>query len=129
MATISLLVMSAPAASQNAHSAVRFAKTVAQSEHQLNGIFFYSDGVHNANHLQLNPADEQAIYTAWAELATEYACPLLVCVTAASKRGVISQTDANDNDLNQFSLQAPFQAVGLGEMAELFHTSDRVIQF
>ena len=121
--------MSAPGASQNAESALRFAQTVAQSEHQLNGIFFYADGVHNANFLQVSPADEQAIYTQWTTLATQNQCPLLVCVTAASKRGVLSQTDAHDNDLNQFSLQAPFEAVGLGELAELFHSSDKVIQF
>ena len=129
MATISLLVMSAPAASQNTQSALRFAQTVAQSEHQLNGVFFYADGVHNGNHLQVNPADEQSVYAGWAQLASQHDCPLLVCVTAASKRGVLSQTDAQDNDLNQFNLQAPFQAVGLGELAELFHNSDRVIQF
>ena len=129
MATISLLVMSAPGASQNVQSALRFAQTVAQSEHQLKGIFFYADGVLNANFLQVFPADEQAIYSAWTSLATQYQCPLLVCVTAASKRGVLSQTDASDNDLKQFSLQAPFEAVGLGELAELFHSSDKVIQF
>jgi tRNA 2-thiouridine synthesizing protein D len=129
MATISLLVMSAPVASQNAQTALRFAQTVANSEHSLAGIFFYLDGVHNANSLQLNASDEAALYLNWCKLAELNHCPLLVCVTAATKRGILSEVDARDNDLSQFTLKHPFQSVGLGELSELIHTSDRLVQF
>lgn len=129
MATFSLLVISAPSASQNAHSALRFAQMLAKSEHVLTGVFFYFDGVHNANKLQMSMADEKALYSAWCDLAEQLACPLLVCVSAANKRGVLSQTDAIENDLSQFTLDKPFESVGLGEFSALLHQSDRLIQF
>ncbi|MGO4892839.1 sulfurtransferase complex subunit TusD [Flavobacterium sp. W21_SRS_FM6] len=129
MATISLLITSAPLMSQSAHSALRFAQTVVQSEHTLQGVFFYSEGVHNANGLQLTPSDEYRLYAAWCELALQHGCPLLVCVTAATKRGILSIKDAKENDLNHTTLEAPFQSVGLGELSELIHSSDRLIQF
>jgi tRNA 2-thiouridine synthesizing protein D len=129
MANISLLVMSAPTASQNAQSALRFAQTVAKSEHNLSGIFFYLEGVYNANCLQINVADETSLFASWCALAEDYSCPLLVCVTAASKRGILSEVDAQDNDIHHFNLKLPFQSVGLGEFAKLLHASDRLIQF
>ncbi|KXI28948.1 sulfurtransferase complex subunit TusD [Paraglaciecola hydrolytica] len=129
MANIGILVMSSPSASQNASSALRLAQTIATSEHNLLGVFFYQDGVHNANQLQVSASNELNLYAAWTQLATIHACPLLVCVTAASKRGVLSQLDASENDSEHFNLSAPFQSVGLGELAQLIRNSDRLVQF
>jgi tRNA 2-thiouridine synthesizing protein D len=129
MANISILITSAPAAAQNAHSALRFAQTVQASEHQLQGIFFYQDGVLNASNLLITASDEFNLYQAWVDLAQQHNCPLLVCVTAATKRGVLSQLDAQENDKTNFNLSAPFESVGLGELAVLMRDSDRLVQF
>lgn len=129
MATISLLITSSPSSNQNPYSALRFAQNVIASEHILAGIFFYEQGVLNANNLSVMPADEFNINQAWAELSKAYKIPLLVCVTAATKRGVLSSQDADESDKLHFNLGAPFQSVGLGELANLMHSSDRLIQF
>ncbi|WP_340678004.1 sulfurtransferase complex subunit TusD [Paraglaciecola sp.] len=129
MANISILITSAPSSSQHVHSALRFAQTVQASEHKLLGIFFYHDGVLNANELQTTASDEFNLYQAWVDLAQQHHCPLLVCVTAASKRGVLSQLDAQENDKVNFNLAPPFQSVGLGDLAQLMCDSDRLLQF
>lgn len=129
MARVSILVMSSPIDSQNASSALRFARTVLASEHELAGVFFYQQGVQNANSFSIQSSDEYGIYTAWSELSHSNHCPLLVCVSAATQRGVISAQDAADNDLAHFNLTAPFESVGLGDLAALLHNSDRLVQF
>ena len=53
----------------------------------------------------------------------------MVCVSAASKRGITTEQDASETDNPHFSLTAPFESVGLGELANLMNSSDRLIQF
>jgi tRNA 2-thiouridine synthesizing protein D len=129
MANIGILVTSSPTATQNILSALRMAQTIVSSEHKLLGVFFYQEGIHNANRLQIISSDEVDLYTAWTQLANMHACPLMVCVTAAGKRGVLSQVDATENDKEHFNLTTPFQSVGLGDLAELMSNSDRLLQF
>ena len=129
MAKISLLVTSSPIDSQLAYSAYQFASAAIDNNHQINGIFFYQSGVHNANSLQVVLNDEIGLVEKWKQLSQKYKIPLNVCVTAANKRGIISQQDALDEDLIHFNLEFPFQAVGLGELIQLSVNSDRLVQF
>lgn len=128
MARFSLLVTSSPFDRQGAASAINFARAVIHTQHQLLGIFFYQAGVHNANALQSAPTDEFQPYSAWLELAQQ-GVPLHVCVSAAARRGVISQADACEQGMEGSNLNAPFQASGLGQFIELMHEADRVVQF
>ena len=129
MAQFSILITSAPHINDKGLSDFRFAQTVLNSEHQLQGIFFYQDGVHHANALQINPSSGFDLYQGWTNLALTHQCPLMVCVTAATKRGVLSANDAADHDKTAVNLSAPFEALGLGELAVLLSQSDRLVQF
>lgn len=129
MSSFTLLVTSAPFSQQNAYSAYRFALAAVQSKHRVNGIFFYQSGTLNGSSLQITPSDEFDLYRAWQSLSVEYQVPLMVCVSAASKRGITTPEDAHDTDTPHFSLTAPFTSVGLGELATLISSSDRLIQF
>lgn len=129
MASFTLLVTSAPFSEQNAYSAYRFALAAVQSKHSINGIFFYQSGTLNGSNLQITPSNEFDLYAAWEKLAKQYQVPLLVCVSAASKRGITTVEDAQDSDNPHFCLTAPFESVGLGELAILINKSDRLIQF
>jgi len=129
MPSFTLLVTSAPFSEQNAYSAYRFALAAVQSKHSVNGIFFYQSGTLNGSSLQITPSDEFDLYNAWKKLAQEYQVPLMVCVSAAVKRGITTVEDASDSDNPHFSLTAPFESVGLGELATLISNSDRLIQF
>jgi tRNA 2-thiouridine synthesizing protein D len=129
MASFTLLVTSAPFSEQSAYSAYRFALAAAQGKHSINGIFFYQSGTLNGSSLQITPSNEFDLYAAWIKLSQQYKVPLMVCVSAASKRGITTAEDAQDSDNPHFSLAAPFESVGLGELATLISNSDRLLQF
>jgi tRNA 2-thiouridine synthesizing protein D len=129
MSSFTLLVTCAPFSQQNAYSAYRFALAAVRNKHCVNGIFFYQSGTLNGSSLQITPSDEFDLYDSWQKLSLEYKVPLMVCVSAASKRGITSAEDAKDSDTIHFSLTTPFESVGLGELATLISNSDRLIQF
>ena len=129
MSSFTLLVTSAPYSSQGAYSAYRFALAAVESNHQIKGIFFYQDGTLNGSALQLMPSDEFNLHNAWKMLSAEHNIPLMVCVSAATKRGITNIQDAQDCDQVHHSLSAEFQSVGLGDLAVLLKDSDRMVQF
>ncbi|MDN4503247.1 sulfurtransferase complex subunit TusD [Alteromonadaceae bacterium BrNp21-10] len=129
MTTFSLFITSAPFDSASAYTAFKFAESVNALGHQLNGVFFYQSGVVTANSFTQVAADEVNLHDKWQHLSEQHNIPLYVCVTAANRRGIVNQTDAQDNDSEYFNLAEPFQEVGLGELVELSNNSDRLVQF
>jgi tRNA 2-thiouridine synthesizing protein D len=129
MSSFTLLVTSAPYSTQSAYSAYRFALAAVELTHQIKGIFFYQDGTLNGSALQLIPSDEFNLLNAWKKISAEHNIPLLVCVSAATKRGITNANDAEDCDQVHHSLSDEFQSVGLGDLAILVADSDRLIQF
>ena len=129
MPSFALVITSAPFSEQNAYSAYRFALAAIKLKHSINGIFFYQSGALNGSSLQITPSDEFDLYAAWVKFSQQYRVPLMVCVSAAIKRGIITAIDAQESDNPHFSLAAPFESVGLGELAILISSSNRLIQF
>jgi tRNA 2-thiouridine synthesizing protein D len=129
MSSITLLVTSAPYSTQSAYSAYRFALAAVESSHQIKGIFFYQDGTLNGSALQQVPSDEFDLHNAWKKISAAHSIPLLVCASAATKRGIINAIDAEDYDQVHQSLSDEFQSVGLGDLAILVADSDRLVQF
>ena len=113
-----LLVMGAPYSSPAPHSALRFAHAVLARGHQIAGVFFYHDGVHNASSLMAPPQDELNMHDAWAELHQQHAVPLDVCIAAALRHGK-----------QAYNLSPPFELTGLGQLLELQQRADRLITF
>jgi len=125
----SLLVCGAPYGTQSASSAYQFAAAAISAGHQIVGVFFYQEGVLNASQLVSPASDEINLPKLWAALASESQFPLEVCVSAALRRGIVSQQEADQLALAQFNLQAPFVLSGLGQLAELSANCDRLVQF
>jgi tRNA 2-thiouridine synthesizing protein D len=129
MSSFTILVTSAPYSNQSAYSAYRFALAAVELTHQIKGIFFYQGGTLNGSALQQTPSDEFNLHNAWKNISAEHNIPLLVCVSAATKRGITNTQDAADYDQAHHSLSAEFQSVGLGDLAILLADSDRLVQF
>ncbi|MFT6778858.1 MAG: tRNA 2-thiouridine synthesizing protein D [Paraglaciecola sp.] len=129
MSSFTLLVTSAPYSDQSAYSAYRFAVAAIESTHLIKGIFFYQDGTLNGSALQLMPSDEFDLHKAWKNISAKHHIPLMVCVSAATKRGITNEQDAEDSDQAHHSLSDEFQSVGLGDLAILVADSDRLVQF
>jgi len=103
---------------QNAYTAYQFCKALLENKHQLVQVFFYNEGVHNANRFNASAADEINLTTLWETLAQAHQIKLTVCVTSANRRGINTETIAPE-----------FKIAGLGQLMEAIANSERFISF
>ena len=122
-----LVIHSAPYQSASADTALRFARALLASGHELYRVFFYRDGVHNASALASPPRDEQSVPLAWQLLAQEHQLDLVVCIAAAVRRGVLDENEAKRYEKPAANLAPGFELSGLGQLSEALIQSDRVI--
>ncbi|EOC1797507.1 sulfurtransferase complex subunit TusD [Vibrio fluvialis] len=127
--TYTLLVNGSVYGTQSARNAYLFAKAVIEKGHTLKSVFFYQDGVQNGSALTAPANDEFDLVKAWQQLAEQHQVRLETCVAAALRRGVVSQSEAEQHQLPGANLAAPFEQTGLGSMAEALLSQDRVVQF
>ena len=80
--------------------------------------FLYQDGVHFAHCLRDVPQGETDLSDALSRLASDPNCDVVTCITAAERRGVLSN-----------HLTENIRVGGLGEWTEQLTTADRVLQF
>jgi tRNA 2-thiouridine synthesizing protein D len=124
-----LLVTGPAYGTQQASSALLFARALLAAGHQLESIFFYREGVLNANQLTAPASDEVDLVRAWQALRQEQGVVLNVCVAAALRRGVTDPQEATRLQLAGSNLQPGFELSGLGALAEAALSCDRLVQF
>ena len=129
MSSFTLLVTSHNVDNGMSYHATQFAEQIVQKGHQLNGVFFYAEGVANANALVTPPANQVDVHQRWKILAQQHKIPMYSCVTAANTRGILSQQDADESDHQHHNLAEFVKSTGLGEFVSLCAQSDRVVQF
>lgn len=104
--------------SQGAFLAYQFAQQLLDAGHQLSQIFFFQEGVSNAN-AWVDPAtDEVNLVEAWQILAQTHRLSLHLCISAAQRRGVVAQNLADG-----------FTLAGLGEFSQAVLQADRLLTF
>lgn len=124
------LMVTGPAyGTQQASSAYQFALALLEAGHTLSSVFFYREGVNNANALTAPASDEFDLVRAWQRLHDEQQVELHICVAAALRRGVVDDNEARRLALPAANLQAGFSLTGLGALAEATLSCDRVVQF
>ncbi|KNC90238.1 sulfurtransferase complex subunit TusD [Trabulsiella odontotermitis] len=124
------LMVTGPAyGTQQSSSALQFARALVAEGHDLASVFFYREGVYNANQLTSPASDEFDLVRAWQQLHEQQGVALHICVAAALRRGVTDETEARQLGLPSFNLQPGFTLSGLGALAEATLTCDRVVQF
>lgn len=129
MLRYALLVTGPAYGSEQAASALLFARALLAAGHQLISVFFYREGVANGNQFTLPANDEYDLVRAWAELADEHNIPLNICVAAALRRGVVDAHEAAQHQLPASNLHPAFTLSGLGALAEAALSCDRLVQF
>jgi len=115
---IGILVNEGPFTHQASDSAHRFAVAALQKGHQIHRVFFYGDGVYNANRFCQPQSDDRNPALLWSKLGMEHGIDLVVCVAAALRRGITEEV-----------LQPGFRIAGLGQLVEAGIRSDRFIVF
>ncbi|MDV7022372.1 sulfurtransferase complex subunit TusD [Atlantibacter hermannii] len=124
------LMVTGPAyGTQQASSAYQFARAVIEEGHRVESVFFYREGVYNANQLTSPASDEFDMVRAWQRLSEEQGVALHICVAAALRRGITDDEQAQQLNLPGANLQPGFTLSGLGALAEAALTSDRMVQF
>ncbi|OON39291.1 sulfurtransferase TusD [Izhakiella australiensis] len=125
----SLMVTGPAYGTQQSISALQFARALCASEHQLVSIFFYREGVYNANRLTAPASDEQHMVSAWQDLHQQHDVALNICVAAGLRRGVLNSEEGREAGVEGDNLAAGFVLSGLGALAEAALSCDRVVQF
>ncbi len=116
MATFVLSLHAPPTQHDALQGLVRFAETCIDAGHTIAAVFVYQNAVwHGASTFSL-AGDELDINAQWQRLKTA-GIPLLLCVTAAEKRGM------NLDDTG------PFEVAGLAEFAMAASEADKWVQF
>lgn len=110
-------------------NALRFSQAALLAGHQIICVFFYQDGVYNSTDLSLPASDENDVISDWKQLAQSHQVPLVNCVSAALRRGIVSQQDASENGLSHWNVGESFIMGGLGELITGIESADRLISF
>lgn len=113
-----ILLNESPFNHQAADSAYQFIKAAVAKGHEVVRVFFYYDGVHNANKLSEPQSDDRNIVKRWSELAAEHKIDLAVCVAAGLRRGIKDEVLADG-----------FRITGLGQLVESCMDADRLVTF
>lgn len=124
-----LLVTGPAYGTQQASGAWQFAQALLAEGHELKSVFFYREGVYNANQLTAPASDEFDLVRAWQRLSHERGVALHICVAAALRRGVSDDASAEQVAGSCANLADGFSLTGLGALAEAALTCDRVVQF
>ncbi len=113
-----ILVNEGPYTHEASDSAYLFTRAALEKGHQIYRVFFYHDGVNNANKYTEPPQDDRHIVNRWTKLAEQYEVDLVVCVAAALRRGIKDE------------LLAPgFRISGLGQLVEAGIQGERLVVF
>lgn len=113
-----LAVKSPVYGAEGAFLAYQFAEAVLAKGHEISQIFFFQDGISNANAFVEPASDEINLPECWQKLAEKHRLSLHLCISAAQRRGVVSQ-----------NLASPFVLAGLGEFSKAVLESDRLMTF
>jgi tRNA 2-thiouridine synthesizing protein D len=113
-----ILVNEGPFTHQASDTAYQFTKAALEKGHQIFRVFFYYDGVNNANKLSEPQSDDRNLVKLWSELAAQYKLDLVVCVAAGLRRGIKDEI-----------LAPGFRISGLGQLVEAGIQSDRLMVF
>ena len=113
-----ILINEGPFTHQASDSAYRFTVAALAKGHEIYRVFFYNDGVYNANKLSEPQTDDRNIVALWSKLAEEHEIDLVVCIAAALRRGIKDEV-----------LQDGFRISGLGQLVEAGIQADRLVVF
>ena len=115
--------------SQSAYSALQFCRAAVAAGHTLSQVFFYQDGVSNGNRLSVPLSDEFDAVREWVDFSTEYSVPLVVCISAAERRGILSAEQAAEFDKVAANLHPAFSVAGLGKLHQASLDAGRTVSF
>lgn len=124
-----IVVQCPPLSCAGSLNALNFSSAALNLGHTIDKIFFYGDGVYTANALSTNVQDEASTSEQWQHFIEKNAVDALVCISSATQRGIINQSESERRNINNVSCLPCFRIAGLGELIEASKQGNRLIQF
>jgi len=109
--------------------ALLFAQAALAGGHEIVRLFFYQDGVYNADSGVVTPQDEQDLPKQWRTFVSDHQLDGVVCIAAALRRGVLNGEEAQRYQRSAVSVEAPWALSGLGQLHDAIQDADRLICF
>ena len=122
-------VNASPYQSNAGHTAYQFINAALAQGHEVFRVFFYHDGVYQAFKYATPPDDELQFTAQWSELARRSQIDLVVCISAAQRRGLLCSDEAKRQGKQDNDLAEGFRISGLGQLVEATLEADRFIVF
>ncbi len=113
-----IMINEGPFTHQASDTAYRFAVAALEKGHEIYRVFFYHDGVNNANKLSEPQSDDRDLVKLWSAFGLEHGIELVVCVAAGLRRGIKDDVLADG-----------FTISGLGQLVQAGVEADRLITF
>ena len=126
---INVLVTGGVYSSQSAYTALRFCTAAVAAGHTVSQVFFYRDGVSQASSLSVPLADEFNSVDEWCLFSKQTNTPLVVCVSAAERRGILNAEQADEFSKSNYNLHPSFSVEGLGALHDASLSADRTVTF
>jgi len=118
-------INSAPWGGEGGDTAYQFIRAALKRGHEIVRVFFYCEGAYHGLRGMTPPGDEAAVTGRWSALAADHGVDLVVCISAAQRRGVSDGAeDSRDGDLAE-----GFRLGGLGLWVEACLKADRFLSF
>lgn len=124
-----LQVCSNPHNQHSAIAAYRFAEALLSRSYRISRVFFYKEGIYHAFRYSSPPQDEINLTALWSELALTYQLDLVVCISAAQRRGLLAIDEAKRQGKLDEDVAPGFRIGGLGQLTEALLSADRFIEF
>ncbi len=126
---INILVTGGLYDSQSGYSALQFCKAAISVGHNIEQVFFYQTAVSQGSKLSEPLADEFNANDSWVQLSRNNNIELVVCISAAERRGIISEAQRIQLAKESSNLHETFTVAGLGALHEASLNSDRTVTF
>ena len=110
-------------------SALEFTKALLRANHEIVRLFFYQQAVQGASCLIQPPQDEPKLSQQWQTFIMENKLEAVVCISAALRRGVVDEAEAQRYQLAGHNLAPEFELSGLGQYIDGLAQADRVVTF
>ncbi len=118
-----------PNDSNSGYAAYQFIKAALKKKHEIFRVFFYQEGIYHAFKYTMPPDDELQLTKKWTALANEQGIDLVVCISAAQRRGLLCDDEAKRQGKLDHDLAEGFRISGLGQLLEAIILADRFIEF
>ncbi len=122
-------INASPNSTNSGYCAYQFIKAALKMNHQVLRVFFYQEGIYHALKYSTLPDDELQMTKKWSRLAKEQQIDLVVCISAAQRRGLLFDDEAKRQGKLDQDLAEGFRISGLGQLLETALLADRFIEF